>query len=79
MKDLIASLLNRELNKLERLSSSSSVPLSPADIRSLDLLTKAYRTFVDPAPTVPAASAAADPAKVSTEELLDGLAKGDPA
>ena len=79
MKDLITNIIQRELNKLDSLSATSLEPISPADVRSLDLLVKAYRAFVDPAPTVRAAHAATDPAKVSTEELLDGLAKGDPA
>ena len=74
MNDLIKSILNRELSKLERLSETSPEPLSAQDVRSLDLLVKAYRAFVDPTVHQSAAApAAADPASASLETLLDGL------
>ena len=78
MNDLIKAILSRELDKLDSLSKTSLEPLSPADVRSLDMLVKAYRAFVDPAPaTSAAAPAAVDPAQISTEVLLDGL-QGQP-
>ena len=73
----IQAILEREINKLDTLSSNSAAPLEAADVKSLDTLIKAYRSFV--APQENPASAPADPADLSTEALLQGDSSDNPA
>lgn len=73
MNERIQKLLERELAKLEILSASTSDPLGFSEIKSLDTLIKAHRTFS--APESPAVSPAADdPASQTTEALLNDIA-----
>ncbi len=73
MKERIQELLARELQKIELLSLTTPEPLAAADIKSLDVLIKAYRSFVDPAKSAPEKSLPDDPATSSTEDLINGL------
>jgi hypothetical protein len=68
--DKIQAILERELDKLNTLSALDPAPLNVQDIKSLDVLIKAHRSFVAPQPNP--ASAPADPAALSTEALLQG-------
>lgn len=79
MKDLIQQILERELLKLDRKSSDEQNPLGPRDVKSLDVLIRAYRSFVDPA-NKPAAEAD-DPvsAAPTTETLVSDLLNGESA
>lgn len=73
MNDRIQKLLQRELEKFERLSLNTETPLQSNDVRSLDTLIKAYRTFSAPPQSSPVSPAGADPASASTESLLSDV------
>jgi hypothetical protein len=66
----IQAILERELDKINQLSLEGNEPLTPADIRSLDTLIKAYRTLVAPESDKPAAKTTETE---STEDLLHEL------
>lgn len=70
MRDKITAILERELEKLDTLSKNGPTPLSSSDIKSLDTLIKAYRSFVDPSKGGADKPADQDPASLSTEDLL---------
>lgn len=74
MKDKIAKILEREIAKFERLSKASEDPLASQDVKSLDTLIKAYRTFAEPQQPGAAQPAASGPASQTTDELLNDLA-----
>lgn len=70
MRDKIQAILERELDKLDARSRSlAPEPLPSADIKSLDTLIKAYRSFIDPK-SLPDKPAPDDPASLSNEQLL---------
>jgi hypothetical protein len=73
MRDKITAILERELAKLDALSQAGPAPLATADIKSLDTLIRAYRSFVDPTKNPPDKPADQDPATMSTDELLAKL------
>jgi hypothetical protein len=71
VKDKIQAVLERELDKFNRRSlSDPDTPLDSRDVRSLDLLIRAYRSFVDPADK-PASPPPASPETAPTSALLD--------
>jgi hypothetical protein len=72
MRTRIEQILERELTKLDTASQSSPEPLSVAEIKSLDTLIRAYRSFSDPAKTSPD-QPASDPASAATADLLQAL------
>lgn len=73
MNEKIQEILERELAKLNRRSLDSADPLPSQDVKSLDVLIRAYRSFS--APESPAVSPAADdPASQTTEALLNDIA-----
>ncbi len=71
MKDKIQSLLERELLKIEVLSLTNPKPLQVADIKSLDTLIKAYRSFVEPKPAESAP--ASTPASMPDDQLVKDI------
>lgn len=72
MKDKIQKILERELSKLDAISATDPLPLGSRDVRSLDTLIKAYRSFVDPGPPSPGAKkpSASDPSSLPIDQLL---------
>lgn len=72
MQDKIKQILERELQKLDILSLLSETPMAAADVKSLDTLIKAYRTFTAPEQTPPLPDPLA-PAQQTTADLLSGL------
>lgn len=77
MKDRIQQILERELNKLDTLSATDTEPLPMAAVKSLDMLIRAYRTFVEPAKDQEQ-QAKTDPANTPTAQLLEGLLGDEP-
>jgi len=72
VKNLIQHILERELDKLNIMSRLNIEPMAAADIKSLDTLIKAYRSFVAPEATPPTPDPKS-PAIQSTEDLLSDL------
>jgi hypothetical protein len=72
VKERIQELLARELQKIEMRSLTTPEPLPAADIKSLDVLIKAYRSFSDPTKN-PDKPAPDDPTQTSLEDLLSGI------
>ena len=73
MKEKIAALLERELEKLDRLSKSTPAGLELNSVRQLDLLIKCYASYSSP--IKPQESPPDSPEKQSTEDLLKSLAE----
>jgi len=70
MKEKIRALLERELTKIELLSLTNKAPLQVADIKSLDTLIKAYKSFEEqPAEAPPASS----PANIPLDQLVKAI------
>lgn len=68
MKDLTRQILKRELTSLD--AKSKDVGLELDDMRKLDLIIKAYRSWAAPDPDTPPTGQGPAP---STEDLLKGL------
>jgi hypothetical protein len=71
MKEKIAALLERELEKLDRLSKSTPDGLELNDVRRIDLLIKAYSSYS--AAETPKESPPEAPENQSTDDLLKAL------
>ena len=73
MKERIKAILEREIAKLDAMSSTATKPLAPADIKSLDVLIRAFRALVDPASNPPAGSPEKEPepSRLSDEDLIN--------
>lgn len=74
MKEKIAALLERELDKLDKQSKIETEGLDINSVRRLDLLIKAYHNFIGP-PPAPQETTPDAPETQSTEDLLKQLGK----
>jgi hypothetical protein len=70
MRDTIQSILATEVERLKRLSDAAGLELD--DVRKLDLLIKAHKSFQGESSTREPTEADA-PAEKSVDELLEGL------
>ncbi len=73
MKEKIAALLERELEKLDRLSKNETEGLDLQNVRRLDLLIKCYASYS--APTPPKDTPPDSPEKQSTADLLKAISE----
>ncbi len=73
MKEKIAALLERELEKLDRLSKSTPDGLELNDVRRIDLLIKAYSSYS--AADTPKELPPEAPENQTTDDLLKALTK----
>ena len=69
MREQVKQILERELERLDTLSQKAGLTLD--DFRILDLLIKATKTYAAPSDEE---KAAATPAKLPIENLLEGVA-----
>lgn len=67
MKDVVESILTHEIALLKALSDKHGLELD--DLRKLDLIIKAYKTFAGK----PEDQTSSTPQQASIEDLLDGL------
>jgi hypothetical protein len=74
MKTKIEQILVRELQKLDAKSTASVEPLSEREVKCLDVLIRAYRSYAADTTKPP------EPADISAptiEDLLNGLTKAE--
>lgn len=67
MRDRVQAILEREIERINDISQRAGLELD--DVRKLDLLIKAYKTFA----TEPPGQHDATPASIPTDDLLDAL------
>jgi hydroxyethylthiazole kinase-like sugar kinase family protein len=73
LSDQIKAILERELAKLDRASLANPDPLSPNEVKSLDTLIKAYRSYSSPNAVPPVEGGAVPPKQQSTQDLLNEI------
>jgi hypothetical protein len=75
MKDKIQALLERELDKLDKLSKVETDGLDINSVRRLDMLIKCYQSFIGK-PELTKQDPTESPQTQTTEELLKAITKG---
>lgn len=73
LSERIKAILEREVAKLDNSSLANPDPLSPNEVKSLDILIKAYRSYSSPDAVSPQVGDAVPPKLQSTQDLLNEI------